>query len=390
MNPSANGWIKKLLKSEALSQGLKGYDVLTFYKNLRSSGFIYGSNVLVVDGLIENNDFTNEEICKVNFLTAFYYTHTTSKSNISFVDSVIDFYTRINAHKTSFFSELLGEKKSHGLLEKIIHKRIQIDDNIIDKSFNYFITNALLYIDILAYQVFLKTNTISESYIQNLEASIEAFVIKALNAKIIKSDYDKSLIDLFEQSLRYQNTDKLTYEEALKNIKTPEEAYYMVDISCMATWGDSVIDKKEKKFLNQLGADLLLDSTLIELAMEAITVFYETHKDKIALLSSKNIVKTFYDNSSKMVHKLISRNSKRLLNELRESKELMKLLTQSTVRDLSDEEQKRVNDQLLDIFKSIPSLAIFMLPGGALLLPLVIKFIPKLLPSAFDDNRIED
>ena len=37
-----------------------------------------------------------------------------------------------------------------------------------------------------------------------------------------------------------------------------------------------------------------------------------------------------------------------------------------------------------------PSLAIFILPGGALLLPLVVKFIPKLLPSAFDDNRIED
>ena len=41
-------------------------------------------------------------------------------------------------------------------------------------------------------------------------------------------------------------------------------------------------------------------------------------------------------------------------------------------------------------FKVIPSLAIFILPGGALLLPLVVKFIPKLLPSAFDDNRIED
>jgi hypothetical protein len=68
----------------------------------------------------------------------------------------------------------------------------------------------------------------------------------------------------------------------------------------------------------------------------------------------------------------------------------MVLLSKSTVRDLSDEEQKKVQTQLLDIFKSIPSLAIFMLPGGALLLPLVIKFIPKLLPSSFDDNRIEE
>jgi hypothetical protein len=91
-----------------------------------------------------------------------------------------------------------------------------------------------------------------------------------------------------------------------------------------------------------------------------------------------------------MVMKLITRNSKRLYQELRESKQLMVLLKQSTMRDLTPKEQKKVQEQLLDVFKSIPSLAIFMLPGGALLLPLVIKFIPKLLPSAFDDNRIED
>ena len=91
-----------------------------------------------------------------------------------------------------------------------------------------------------------------------------------------------------------------------------------------------------------------------------------------------------------MVYKLITRNSKRLYQEIKDSKELMVLITHSTVRDLTKEEQKKVQEQLLDIFKSIPSLAIFMLPGGALLLPLVVKFIPKLLPSAFDENRIDD
>ena len=68
----------------------------------------------------------------------------------------------------------------------------------------------------------------------------------------------------------------------------------------------------------------------------------------------------------------------------------MTLLAQSTQRNLTEDEQKKIQSQLLDIFKSIPSLAIFMLPGGMLLLPLFVKFIPKLLPSAFDENRIED
>lgn len=92
----------------------------------------------------------------------------------------------------------------------------------------------------------------------------------------------------------------------------------------------------------------------------------------------------------KEIKALIEKNKKRLLLEIQESKELVKLLAQSTVRDLSKEEQKQVNKQLLDIFKSIPSLAIFMLPGGALLLPLVVKFIPNLLPSSFNKDMDEE
>jgi hypothetical protein len=158
----------------------------------------------------------------------------------------------------------------------------------------------------------------------------------------------------------------------------------------MATWSDKKIDDKERYFLFQLGKDLNLETEAVKKAMESISNFYTLHKQDIVLLGSKNIVKSFYNNSSTMVMKLISRNSKRLQKELSQSKELMLLLSKSTVRDLSKEEQKKVQEQLLDIFKAIPSLAIFLLPGGALLLPLVIKFIPKLLPSAFDDNRIED
>ena len=158
----------------------------------------------------------------------------------------------------------------------------------------------------------------------------------------------------------------------------------------MATWSDQMIDIEEQQFLEKLGNDLQLSLSRINQSIKTVNQFYSIHKNNIALLSSKNIVQSFYNNSSKMVYKLISRNSKRLYQEIKDSKELMVLISQSTIRDLSKEEQKKVQEQLLDIFKSIPSLAIFLLPGGALLLPLVVKFIPKLLPSAFDENRIND
>lgn len=391
MNPSASGWIKKLLKELDTNPIWNHTDENTFYDILRESGFIYGSNVKVLKDHFDASELTEEEICKVNFLLALKYIFEENKtSDIEFIESIINFYIEINAHSTSIFSEILGEKKTASLLEKIIHKRIQIDDNLIDRSFNYFITNALLFTDILAYKAFLLTQEISEKHIQHLESAIETIVREVLNSKSKKTEYDNSLLKLVDQSIRYKSHKTLTFQEALEFINTDLETYYIMDIACMATWGDLNIDKNEKTLLLKLGEQLQLEQVRIYNSIRFIELFYKSNKDKIALLSSKNIVKTFYSNSSKMVNKLISRNSKRLQKELMESKELMVLLSKSTVRDLSDEEQKKVQTQLLDIFKSIPSLAIFMLPGGALLLPLVIKFIPKLLPSSFDDNRIEE
>ncbi|WP_111306870.1 LETM1-related biofilm-associated protein [Confluentibacter sediminis] len=390
MNPSANGWIKKLLKEVDKNNSFLNLREIEFYDALRTSGFIYGSNVEVIANTIKKNDLTEEELCKINLLLSFLYIYNSSNSKLPVLDTIVNFYKIINEHKTSFFRDFLGDKNSNELLEKIIDKRIQIDTNVITKNFNYFIINALLYIDILAYQEYLKNKSISINHIKNLEASIASISLDTLNSKKIKNDYDESLIKLFDSSLRYQDEKHLTYTESIENIRNTTEKYYVLDLACMATWSDRKIDKKEQLFLTQLGTDLNIDSELINKSISAVNHFYTIHKNDIALLSSKNIVHSFYDNSSKMVKKLITRNSKRLYQELKDSKELMVLLSQSTLRDLTPSEQKKVQEQLLDIFKSIPSLAIFLLPGGALLLPLVIKFIPKLLPSAFDDNRIEE
>lgn len=390
MNPSSNGWVKKLLKEVQDNNAFLNFEDDVFYNAARSSGFIYGSNINIISHTIDKKDLTEEEICKVNLLITFLYTHKNSNSVDAFTDSVINFYTAINEIKKSFFSNLLVGKKSEEQLERIIHKRIQIDANLITKNFNYFIINALLFVDILAYKHYLTHKGISKDYIKKLEASIECITLNVLNSKTVKNKYDDGLIKLFESSLRFQNNANIDYKTAINQLETNLEKYYILDIACMSTWSDRVIDNNEVLFLNKLGKDLNLHTTRVKKSIEAVNYFYSTNKDNIALLSSKNIVKSFYNNSSKMVNKLISRNSKRLYQELKDSKELMILISQSTVRDLTEAEAKKVQEQLLDIFKSIPSLAIFLLPGGAILLPLVIKFIPKLLPSAFDDNRIDE
>ena len=114
--------------------------------------------------------------------------------------------------------------------------------------------------------------------------------------------------------------------------------------------------------------------------------FILNYKNEIPYFNYSNPVKHFYDQTTQNVEVLITRNKKRLYKELSESKELMLLLAKSTHRDLDEKEKKKVKKQLLDICKTVPSLTVFLLPGGSLLLPILIKFIPKLLPSAFNEN----
>jgi len=86
------------------------------------------------------------------------------------------------------------------------------------------------------------------------------------------------------------------------------------------------------------------------------------------------------------IKELLTKNKKRLVKELHQSKELVILLRKATHKKLSEEEKDKVKAQLLDILKGIPAFAIFMLPGGALLLPLLIKLIPDILPSSFRED----
>jgi len=87
------------------------------------------------------------------------------------------------------------------------------------------------------------------------------------------------------------------------------------------------------------------------------------------------------------IKEILKKNKKLLLIELEESKEAFSLIKKSTRTSLSEEEKEKVKSQLLDICKAVPAFAIFMLPGGALLLPLLIKIIPDILPSAFREDN---
>ncbi len=86
------------------------------------------------------------------------------------------------------------------------------------------------------------------------------------------------------------------------------------------------------------------------------------------------------------IKELLQKNKRRLETELRHNKELLTLLFKYTHTKLSDEEKEAMKNQLIEVFRTIPAFAIFLLPGGLILLPIVAKLIPDIMPSSFRDD----
>ena len=299
----------------------------------------------------------------------------------------------MNPEGFSLLKKILPKNSISLTLEKIIDERVQTNDGIISKNFSHLVTNELLFIDVLAFRQYLLHGAIPEKYLKKIEETIVNIVTLALKIKSEKSQYDDLLIKLFEASIRYSKFSRISLpslETLQLDYFTHElEHYYFVDIAGMALWSDGKIENNEAYFLHSLADIISVPDAFVKESILSTDAFIAKHKKEIPYFNYSNPVKHFYDHTTQSVATLVSRNKNRLLKEIMQSKELMVLLAHSTLRDLDEKEKKKVKKQLLEICKTIPSLTIFLLPGGSLLLPILIKFIPTLLPSAFNENLEE-
>ena len=394
MNPSATGWIDKF-GSIVKDNDQKYPDFKRLYGGLKQTGFVYGVNVKIPRFITTEHALSQDEKAKINLLTGLYYVHCFKMPEAgfeAFLNAVFGFYKELGIGSISFLNKILTGKKTSSQLEKLIDSRVYLEDNVISKTFNSIITNSLLFIDVLTFKKFLEDPSKIKQHAQQLEYIAINVTYHALHSKE-ENKSDKKLLQLFESSLTFINEEEQhfdgSYRDQLLDYPLVWEKRFFLDIVCLTLWEDKTLEYQESEFLYGIGSDMGFSLKEIKRSIEEITTFFENNAEKAPFLNDSNMAVQFYDSMSKVVNKLILRNSKRLQKELSESKELMTLISKSTVKDLSVEEKKKVQNQLIDIFKSIPSLAIFMLPGGAVLLPIFIKLIPQLLPSSFDDNRIE-
>ncbi|MBP6180349.1 LETM1-related biofilm-associated protein [Flavobacterium sp.] len=397
INPSASGWIDKFFIEQKFSKETVSKTTDSFYQKVRNTGFIYGHIInFETVNKIETKDWFKEEISKVALLNTLYNVFYLTKEEISsekFITEAVTFYNQMNPQGFNLFKKILPKNSLSLTLEKIIDERVQTNDTIISKNFSHLVTNALLFIDVLAFRQYLIHGAIPEKYLQRIEETIVNILTLALKIKSNKSQYDDLLIKLFEASIRYSKFSRVSVQSLetlqLDYFTNELEKYYLIDIAGMALWSDGIIENNEAYFLHSLAETLSISDDFVNQSINSTNEFINKHKKEIPYFNYSNPVKHFYDQTTQSVVTLVSRNKSRLIKEIVQSKELMLLLAHSTRRDLDEKEKKKVKKQLLDICKTIPSLTIFLLPGGSLLLPILIKFIPTLLPSAFNENLEE-
>lgn len=394
MNPSASGWINKygsLVKTNSNAYE----DFRALYDGMKKTGFVYGINTQIPKFIVPEHTLTEDENAKINLLTSLYFTFTIETKEIDFtifLNQIFAFYKDLRVNQESLWGKLLSGTSTAAKLEKLVDSRVYLEDNLISKTFNSIITNSLLFIDVLLFKKYLTQPEAIRKHAQQLEYIAINVTYHALSSKE-KNQSDKRLEQLFEASLTFIDSTKDnfdgSYRKKVLESRLVWENRYFLDMACLTVWEDKSLDYQESEFIYGIGKDLGFSEKEIARSLEEITSFFAKNSAVIPFLKGKNLAIQFYDSMAKVVNKLILRNSKRLQKELSESKELVYLISKSASKELTSEERKKIQNQLIDIFKSIPSLAIFLLPGGAVLLPIFIKLIPKLLPSSFDENRVE-
>ncbi len=414
LSPGAKGWIAKyfqLVESKQIALHWKQPDALPVeqfnHHFLAQSGIVFGyPSQLLFGKALEQAKWTKDEKLTVLLFEAQLFTYLRIRNaepfdHKVFVDQLMQFYKH---HKIKSLSSLLGyifKESKEEKLERILAKRTEVPKNIVHtKSWMSYLNNAFVYLDVLLFEEFLLTEgQIRFDYQQLAMLALAVITLSAYSDGEVE-EKEKTIFEAFLVSAELDSDEReiarLRFREGSSLNELTSELVdswyykrYLLDLSSLTIYSNHDAGLEEKVFLKELCSWLQLEEINLDEALVSSHQFVLENNQHVAFLHDASSVELMMDNVSKRWVKILGRNKDKLALELRQSKELVQLIRKSSKEELSKEEKEKVKSQFMDIVKSMPALAIFLLPGGALLLPIVLKIIPNLVPSAFRDNEID-
>ncbi len=417
INPGAKGWVKKYF--HLVEKGTIAFKLPQRPSSMRKMEFMHAvfAKTGIVYGYpldflfykeVNTEHWTLEEKMRLLLLECHIFTYLIENKNTfdkeKFVDKLYDFYGYHNGHSIpKLIQKFIKEETKEYRIEKIIRQRTDISQHLLHKKvWISAMSNAFSFLDVILFDEYLFQN--ERKALSNYEAYAKNTMISVIlsanaDGKVQKSE--ASLFSIFLQSSDLPSTTKKKLKALLvtgARIDDFDIRYldnwllkrFILDVAILTAISNNELEENEFLMLKELCQLLSISENEFEDSFSYAESFLFIAKHEIQSFLTSSAYSKTVQSLSKRWSKILHRNKTKIVQEIGESKELVKLILKSKNEKLTDEEKQLVKSQLSDILKSFPALVIFMVPGGSLLLPVIMKIIPDLLPSAYKENDIEE
>jgi hypothetical protein len=413
MKPSEKGWLKQYLdfRKELLGDLTAEKRKFThpehsLYKVIQPTGLMYGHAVEVLD-IPNQKEWSEKDKMKLllaeSLISSSLLFHDKPISNaddlsrlmVKTLESIANFYNNVFPELATPSKTLFGKRKSPlELAEKILDKRIDRTSDFSGNFWVQFFHNSLLFLDIFIFGQWIHTNAdriVSDFFKyerEELRFSVVKVIAAAAHANQKIEFEERKLLEFFLQSAGLLPEKKREaiqiFEKGIEvesiNLPTNNSwllKKYFLEMAILTIWADKRVEEKENEFLLRLCEYLDFKEEDLENSMIAIEGFVLEHWEELGYLQSKQDYNEVSERFIKRLSKLTETHKNTIINEIKDSKDLMSLLRKAKVNELSEDEKKQLQVLMVTVLKTIPTFVIISLPQRYLTLPMLLKVLPS-------------
>lgn len=413
MKPSEKGWLKqyldfrKELLGDLTAEKRKfAHPEHSLYKVIQPTGLMYGHAVEVLD-IPSQEDWNEKDKMKLllaeSLISSSLLFHDKpinnaddlSKLMVKTLESIANFYNNVFPELATPSKSLFGKRKSPlELAEKILDKRIERTSDFSGNFWTQFFHNSLLFLDIFIFGQWIHTNAdriVSDFFKyerEELRFSVVKIIAAAAHANSKIEFEERKLFEFFLQSAGLSIEKKreaiLIFEEGIEvesiNLPTNNSwllKKYFLEMAILTIWADKKVEERENEFLLRLCEYLDFKEDDLENSMIAIEGFVLEHWEELGHLQNRQDYNEVSERFIKRLSKLTETHKNTIINEIKDSKDLMTLLRKAKVNELAEDEKIKLQVLMVTVLKTIPTFVIISLPQRYLSLPVLLKILPS-------------
>lgn len=396
------GWLKNYIEDlknsdKAVLNLKKGRDPEhSLYHLLQPTGFMYGRPVGITPG--SKSAAPAVTLIDTLFKTAIVFDPSFNQITDDWVQEILE---SIRDYYSELYEASVGGKNWFGktrnleeIIEKIAEKRIQAITSSKKNFWSSIYKQSLLFIDVYIFGQWRHTrpDSVLKEFFKNEKEELIFNALKVMaaaahaNAHIAENERKlfKQFIDNADlpSEKRRVAWEYFTHGIAIQDIPIDStdpwsiKKYYL-ELGVLTVWSDHKIDQAEKQFLEKLYSSMGLETQEFEKSVIAVQSFLLGNWETLEVINKRQDFDTLKDDFIDRFKQQVENYASRFENAIRANSDLMMLLLQASKADLSQEEEEKVNDALLNELRQLPPFRAILLPKTFFTYANTVRILPK-------------